>query len=380
MGRAYSRAVRLTNRQLNRSTLARQALLRRERVSLEDAIRGAVALQAQDSASPYIALWNRIDDFDPVELDAAYRSREIVRATLMRITLHAVHRDDYAMLHGAMVRRLRDRVHDRRFTDSGLSLAELDALIPVVADRLSVPHTVPEIEAVLEEHLGASPHKGVWWAMKQFAPLHHAPSGAPWSFGPRNAFMAAGGAPQDPSDALKAFLRRYLEAFGPATRQDFGQFTLQTQAAIKPALESMEDSLEIHEGPDGEILYDVGGGLIPDEDTPVPPRLMAMWDSILLAYADRTRVIPEAYRKIMIRRNGDVLPTLLVDGYVAGVWRPIDGGIEATAFRQLSRENWDGLGREAHGLLAMLERDPKVYSRYQRWWESIDGIETRMLG
>ena len=128
------------------------------------------------------------------------------------------------------------------------------------------------------------------------------------------------------------------------------------------------------------MLYDVHGGSIPDEDTPAPPRLMAMWDSILLAYVDRTRVIPEEFRKSMIRSNGDVLPTLLVDGYVAGVWRPIDGAIEATAFRKLSDEDWDGLSREAEGLCAMLRRDPAVYRRYHRWWESIDGVETRMLG
>ena len=57
---------------------------------------------------------------------------------------------------------------------------------------------------------------------------------------------------------------------------------------------------------------------------------MAMWDSTLLAYSDRSRIIPPDYRTLVMRNNGDVLPTLLVDGYVAGVWRPVEGGIEAT--------------------------------------------------
>ena len=63
---------------------------------------------------------------------------------------------------------------------------------------------------------------------------------------------------------------------------------------------------------------------------------MAMWDSTLLAYADRTRIVPPEYRQLVIRRNGDVLPALLVDGYVCGVWRPVDDGIEATAFHELA--------------------------------------------
>lgn len=369
----------LTLRQLNRATLARQALLKRQSVSVVEGIRGAVALQAQEPASPYIALWNRIDGFEPTDLDAAFRDREIVKATLMRVTLHAVDRNDYVTIHGAMVGRLRDRLNDRRFLEAGLSRAELDDLIPLVIEHTDEPRTAIEIEEMLGRHLGEPPHQGVWWALKQFGPVNHAPTDAPWSFGPRNAFIAAPKAElQDSMVALAQFIRRYLEGFGPATARDFGQFTLQTQAAIKPALASMDD-IVTHEGPNGEVLYDVPAGSVPDGDSAAPPRLMAMWDSVLLAYADRTRVIPEAYRKTMIRRNGDVLPTLLVDGFVAGVWRPTDNGIEATAFRKLSKSEWDGLMVEAAALEQLLDRDPNVYRRYQRWWDSIEGVETRTL-
>ena len=86
-----------------------------------------------------------------------------------------------------------------------------------------------------------------------------------------------------------------------------------------------------------------------------------MWDSTLLAYRDRSRIIPEDCRTLIIRRNGDVLPALLVDGYVAGVWRPVEGGIEATAFHSLPSDVWDTLADEASSLLAMLvEREPLV--------------------
>jgi hypothetical protein len=108
---------------------------------------------------------------------------------------------------------------------------------------------------------------------------------------------------------------------------------------------------------------------------------MAMWDSILLAYVDRSRVIPPAYRKHVTRMNGDVLPTLLVDGYVAGVWRPVDGGIEATAFHLLPRHVWEGLASEARSLMAFLaDRDPRVYRRYDHWWtKGLPTAETRLL-
>src|SRR5207247_7818759 len=86
--------VRLTARQLNRATLGRQLLLRRKRLGVVEAARRVVALQAQEPASPYIALWNRLTDFDPADLDRAFADHAIVKATLMRITMHAVDRTD----------------------------------------------------------------------------------------------------------------------------------------------------------------------------------------------------------------------------------------------------------------------------------------------
>jgi DNA glycosylase AlkZ-like len=105
-----------------------------------------------------------------------------------------------------------------------------------------------------------------------------------------------------------------------------------------------------------------------------------MWDSVLLAYSDRSRVIPPEFRRLVTRNNGDVLPTLLVDGYVAGVWRPVEGGIEATAFHRLSDEAWTGLGAEAAALVAFLaDREPIVYRRYAHWWAKLPSAEVRLL-
>ena len=81
--------------QLNRATLARQLLLGREPLGVVEAVRRIVAVQAQEAASPYLALWNRVAGFDPADLDAAFADHSVVKATLMRITLHAVAADDH---------------------------------------------------------------------------------------------------------------------------------------------------------------------------------------------------------------------------------------------------------------------------------------------
>jgi hypothetical protein len=95
-----------------------------------------------------------------------------------------------------------------------------------------------------------------------------------------------------------------------------------------------------------------------------------MWDSTLLAFADRSRVLPDAWRPHVIRRNGDVLPTVLVDGHVAGVWRTVEGVVEVTAFEDLDGDTWSVLSDEAAALRSFVsDRDPNVFGRYSHWWD-----------
>jgi hypothetical protein len=374
----------LTPRQLNRATLARQLLAERQPLQVVDTVRHVVGLQAQEPASPYVALWNRVADFDPTQLDAAFANHDVVKAPLMRITLHAVGSEDYTTFHEAMLETLRDsRLNDRRFAQTGLSIDDADELIAPLVDFTDQARSKDEIEEFITERLGFMPAEpGVWWALRTFAPLLHAPSGGPWSFGSRPSYVAAPAEPSRDDRALstREMIRRYLAAFGPASVRDFAQFALLRQSTIKPAFAALAEELVTVEGPDGVVLYDLPDAPVPHGDAPVPPRLMAMWDSVLLAYADRSRIIPEEYRKTVIRNNGDVLPTLLVDGYVSGVWRPVDGGIEVTAFRSLSHDAWEGIAVEASSLLELLaDRDPRVYSRYGRWWSNLAGAEVQVL-
>ena len=348
-----------------------------------DAVRRLVALQAQEPASPYLALWNRLRDFDPTELDAAFGSYAVVKAPLMRITLHAVAAEDHAVLHEAMRPTLRAaRLNDGRFRSSGLSVDDADALIPHLVAFARRPRSKDEIEALLAERLGAAPEPGVWWALRTVAPLVHAATGGDWSFGRTPSYVAAPDSQGagDPTESTQQLVLRYLEAFGPASRSDFAQFALLRQSQVRPALDALAGTIEERQGPDGETLYDVSGAPLPDGDVPAPPRLLAMWDSVLLAHKDRSRFIPPAYRPHVIRRNGDVLPTVLVDGFVCGVWRPVDGGIEVTALHALPEETWEGIEREARALLALLaERGGAVYGRYGHWWQRLQPAEVRVL-
>ena len=382
--------MRLTPLELNRATLARQLLLERASLGVADAVRRVVALQAQQPASPYVALWNRLDGFDPAELDATFADHRVVRAQLMRITMHAVCAEDHQAFREAMEPTLRaSRLGDPRFTASGLTFADADRLTCGLLDFAGQPRTAAECDAWLARQLGAPMPPLACRLLRQYAPLWHVPTDGPWSFGTR-AYIAARPRPvladaHVSGLALQTLVRRYLEGFGPASVADMARFALVQRARVKAAVQALGDALSRLEGPDGTVLYDVPGGLRPAGDTPAPPRLMAMWDSILLAYADRSRVMPAGYRSLVTRMNGDVLPTLLVDGYVAGVWRAVPEGIEATAFQPLPGLVWEGLAAEAGALLPFLgDREREVYRRYHHWWAKLadaqlPDAETRLL-
>jgi hypothetical protein len=374
--------VRLSARELNRATLHRQLLLERARLPVAEAVHRVTALQAQEPASPYLALWSRVEGFDPAQLDDAFARASVVKASLMRLTLHAVEASDYPPFHAAMRGALRaSRLYDRRFRDTGLAIADVDAYESELLASSTEPRTTPQLIAVLEKPFGEAA-KRAWWAYRTYLALHHAPGGGPWSFSNRSAFVAAPSTlPAEARQAsLDVLVRRYLQGFGPATIADISRFTLLARATMRDAIERLGEQLIRHEGPDGAELLDVRGmELAPD--VPAPPRLLPMWDSVLLAYDDRSRVLPLDLRPLVIRRNGDVLPTLLVDGHVAGVWRFVDDAVEATTFEPLARESWTGLAREAGSLVALLrDRDPGVYRRYHHWWQQLpDAAEVRSL-
>lgn len=331
-----------------------------------------------------MALWNRLGDLEASVVDDAVDRAALVKATLLRSTLHLVHADDHAVLRSAMQPTFRARRSDPRFASTGLTIEDADALLDELAAFLTEPRRNAEVEGWLAARTGAD-GRGVWWALRTVAPLRHAPTDDPWRFGPRPAYLAVQGAEpyagRAAADAaLGELVVRYLTAFGPATVADVAGFASVQRGRVRASLDLLDDRVVRHRDEDGRELLDVPDAPLPDEGVTAPPRLLGMWDNVLLAYADRSRLIPPEVRALVIRPNGDVLPTLLVDGRVAGVWRTVDAHLEVTAFTPLDRRTWDQLAAEAAALGAWLApRDPHPYRRYDHWWAALPPGEVRTL-
>ncbi len=362
--------------------MVRQGLSERRPVGVTDAVRSVLALQAQEPAAPYLALWNRIDNFDPSDLNRALADGSIVKASLFRFTLHAVCAVDIAWVRAAMQSRVRDAGYRDVLDELGLIQERLDELLERLSTVMAVPHDNTEMEQVLAELVPEAGDPARLWSALRVVAFRHAATTGPWSFGRRPAYLPCTVAADDEPAAIAELVRRYLTAFGPATVADMSQFTILKRSTLREAVESMSDVVAVA-GPDGSQLIDVNGRE-PRPDTEMatlPPRLLGMWDSVLLAYEDRSRVIPDEHRPHVIRRNGDVLPTVLVDGLVRGVWRASTDAIEIRALEPLDDATLECLDGEARDLRRLLaDREPAVFSRFGRWWDRLPNGPTITVG
>ena len=366
----------LTQRRLNRATLARQLLLEPAEVGVVDAVGRIAGLQAQEPASPYIGLWARLAAFEAAELDAAIAARDVVKGTLMRVTLHLVTAADYRAFWPAVRPGLEQQRRQQRLEPP--TAASMAALQERVTAFAAEPRSLTELREHVGEVDGLPADELVWWLRRRM-PLAHAPTGGPWAFGRRplladaDAWLSSGSWADDAA-AIEYLVRHYLAAFGPASLADVSQWSGLTVGRLRPGIEAIEAAGELrrYRSETGRQLVDLAGVSLPDEDVPAPPRLLPMWDSTVLAFADRTRMVSDADRARIIARNGDTLPVILVDGVVAGRWWAVTERertrIELEPFRRIEAQDRRALEALGDRLARFVEPyEPRVYARYQRW-------------
>ena len=335
----------LTRRELNRATLARQLLLERRRVPLVRAVERVAGLQAQWGPAPYVGLWTRVSGFRRDALERALLRAELLRAVLMRGTIHLVSRGDYGVF-GAAVDAppwLRPELAD-----------VADGLHDSVRAFGAEPRTRAEVTEFLRREHGVdlSTGEALWYAMRIRGRLTHAPESGLWKAQGLTRYVVLPHEQAEPVAARVELVRRYLAAFGPATRADVAEWSGLRVRDCAPALDALEP-LRRFRDEHGRELVDLPRAPRPPGDAPAPVRLMPRFDNLVLSHKDRTRVLADEHRGDVID-GGWVKSTFLVDGFVAGTWEVEDGRIRLEPFAPLPRTARRELADEAARLEAWL--------------------------
>ncbi|NEB75422.1 winged helix DNA-binding domain-containing protein [Streptomyces sp. SID14478] len=359
----------MTARALGRATLARQLLLQRSPMGVEEAVAHLVGLQAQEVRPPYVTLAARLAGFTPAALSTALEERRLARLVTMRSTIH-LHTAEDCMTLRPLVQPARDReLHMFRKGLVGVDLPRLCTLTREYVEE--EPRTPKQLrELLLDEWPDADP-QALSIAARCSLPLIQVTPRGLWrrSGGVRLTTAehwlglpspAGGEAPTADATVL-----RYLGAFGPASVKDFQQWAGLTRT--KDAFERLRPQLVTFRDEHGVELFDLPGAPRPDEDVPAPPRLLAGFDNLLLSHADRTRVVRDADRGHTWQGN-IAFPTFLVDGMVGGLWtlkegKPDSGegsSLTLEPFGELTRARREELVAEAARTAAVLEAPDPV--------------------
>ncbi|MFJ4777179.1 winged helix DNA-binding domain-containing protein [Streptomyces sp. NPDC088762] len=327
----------LDTRTLNRATLARQLLLSRAETSAADAVGHLLGLQAQNVKPPYYQLHARLARFRPVELAGLMESREVVRMVTMRSTIHA-HTVHDALTLRPLVQPARDREvnHFRK----GLAGVDLDRL----AERArafveSEPRTMAEIRGELLRHWPDADPQSLSVAARCRLPLVQVTPRGVWGRSGQVRLTTleewVGGRPagEAAEQSVDDVVLRYLGAFGPASVKDMQVWAGLTR--LREAFERLRPGLAVFRDENGVELFDLPDAPRPDARTPAPPRFLPEFDNLLLSHADRSRVVPPEVKGRTWTGN-QAHCTLLVDGFVAGLWKAEEGnGVTVELFREV---------------------------------------------
>ncbi len=359
----------LKRRELNRATLSRQMLLERATLPVPAAVERLVGLQAQLALPPYVGLWTRLRDFRREDLAGLIESRIVVKATLMRATLHLFTADDYLRFRTTLGPVL---------TGAGAAIAkqrggnfELGRLLAAARRYIGEkPRTFAEISEMVARLMPGQDVGVLRYTVRTHLPLVQVPISSGWSYSSKPEFTLAEswiGRPINPQDNLRELIFRYLSAFGPASVTD-----MQTWLGLKlkEAFEKLRPELQTYRDEGRRELFDLPDLSLPAEDAPAPVRFLPEFDNLLLSHSNRTRVIADEYRSKVYLPGLRVAATILVDGFVRGAWKIEKTKTAATLviepFDKLTKKDRLSLIEEGEKLVRFVEANAKSFEvRFQ---------------
>jgi len=367
---------RLGLRALNRAALHRQLLLDRAPMAAGAAVRHLAGLQAQAPLAPYVGLWTRLAGFRPQELKDLFTERAVLRAHLMRNTVHLVDAGDYVRFR-PLYQPLLARHLAGNFGKNlvGVDLTELAAAAADLLGQTAL--TRVELGARLAPRWPGHDPASLAYAVSHLLPLVQVPPRGLWGEpNSRAAFMladawlnapaplpASAPAPVSRSTILEQLVLRYLAAYGPASVADVQAWSGLTR--LREVTDRLGSRLRAFAGPDDARLLDLPDAPRPDPDVPAPPRFLPEYDNLLLSYAERTRVIPHRRPVPLPPGHGATGGTLLVDGSWQADWKISQNIVEIRPFIRLNPADRDAIAAEGERLLGFA--DPAIAVRDVRF-------------
>jgi hypothetical protein len=311
-------------------------------------------MQAQEPDDPYVGLWTRLEGFRAEDLSGLISDRRAVRASLMRATIHLVTANDCLRLRPVVQPVLeRDVYPNATYGREHLEGLDMDALREAGREPLDdKPRTAAELRSLLGPLWPERDPAALAYAIRGLLPVVYVPPRGIWGeSGPvaMTTVEAWLGRDVEPDPEPDEMVLRYLRSFGPVTVADIRTWSRLT--GLRAVVKRLRPLLRIFRDERGREHFDVPGAPLPDPDTPAPARFLPRFDNALLSHADRGRIVSDEHRKRIIASGGmGSVATVLVDGFVCGVWKTENARRKATLviepFETLQKGDRDAVAEE----------------------------------
>ena len=114
-------------------------------------------------------------------------------------------------------------------------------------------------------------------------------------------------------------VRRYIERYGPVSRDDIVYWSFLRKADVDMALEALRKDLRKETFPSTGTYFSLGGDLNSSEPAP-GVIILPEFDSLMMGYKDKTRFLSRERLRKVFWGQGGIKRTILLDGFVAATW------------------------------------------------------------
>jgi hypothetical protein len=322
----------LTWEQVTAWRLAQHSLTeRRPRAEMLNVVSRVGALQAQVISAAELQLWARVEGITPDDVQRAlWEERTLVKTWALRGTLHLLTAEDFPLYIAA----LSTLKHFRRgswLKYHGVTLEQIEAIIEAtrttlgssgmtreaLADSIAMQIGAPEVADLLRSGWGALLKPAAFQGYLCFGPSE----GQNVTFLQPSQWLGAWEA-IDPDFALQDVARRYLNAYGPATTDEFARWVGLEPAAAKRVFRALGDAITPVEV-EGWKAWALAATLSQMETLEAPRnvRLLPLFDPYTIAIAPHSQyLLPEVFKGRVYRPQGWISAVVLVGGHITGVW------------------------------------------------------------
>ena len=288
-------------------------------------------VHAQLMSAAELQLWARVESLSPAEVqNALWDERTLVKTWALRGTLHLLAADDFP-LYVAALSTLR---HFRRGSWQkyhGVTLDELEALMEGVrttlngsgitreqlAKTLAERTNMPKLSELLRSGWGALLKPAAFQGYLCFGPSE----GQNVTFVQPAAWLGEW-TPVEPQAALQEVARRFLNAYGPATVDEFARWFGLEPSDAKRVFRSLGDEIEEIEveGWKAQALAS-SIGQMQKLNPPDVVRFLPHFDPYTLAVARHSQhLLSDKHKGRVYRPQGWISPVVLVNGRIEGIW------------------------------------------------------------